>query len=387
MADGAGLRPVLAAVAVGTVTILPGFLTGAMSLQVSRELGLDLGTLGLATGSFFLAAAAGSTPGGVLAQRIGAPKAMRAATAGAALSLLGVAIAAHDLPTLIACLMVGGLANAIAQPAINLFIAERVPGSRRGVVFGIKQSSIPLAILLSGLALPVIALPLGWRWTFAGAAGGAILLSVVLRAVRRAGETGAPTPPKDAARQPALRYLAGAAVLASAGPNALGAFLVTTAVGVGVSEGGAGLLLVAGSLSSVAVRLTAGWVADRRGDHDLMPMLFMLIGGAFGFALLAVDAAAAVLAGAILAFALGWGWPGIFNLSIVSRHLDSPAAASGVTQTGIYAGAAGGPLCFGLLAGATSLSLAWAVTAVVALLGAGLVRYAEQRYRLAAAAH
>lgn len=234
----------LAAVAVGTVTILPGFLTGAMSLQVSRELGLDLGTLGLTAGSFFLAAAAGSTPGGVLAQRIGAPMAMRAATAGAALSLLGVAGAARDLPTLIACLMMGGLARAIAQPAINRFIAERVPGSRRGVVFGVKQSSIPLAILLSGLALPVIALPLGWRWTFAGAAGGAILLSVVLRAVLRAGETGGPTPPKDAARQPALRYLAGATVLASAGPNALGAFLVTTAVSVGVSEGGAGPLLL-----------------------------------------------------------------------------------------------------------------------------------------------
>ena len=132
------------------------------------------------------------------------------------------------------------------------------------------------------------------------------------------------------------------------------------------------------------MRLTAGWLADRRGDHGLTPMLFMLVGGAVGFALLAVEAPATVLAGAILAFALGWGWPGIFNLSIVSRHLDSPATASGVTQTGIYAGAAAGPLCFGLLAGAASLSLAWAVTAVVALLGAGLVWHAEQRYRLAA---
>ena len=379
------VRPVLTAVAVGTATVLPGFLTGAMSLQISRELGLGLDTLGLVTGSFFLAAAAGSTPGGALAQRVGAAPAMRAAAAGGALSLLGVAVAARDLPALIACLALGGLANAVAQPAINLFLAERAPGGRRGVVFAVKQSAIPLAVLLSGLALPLIALPLGWRWTYGCAAGLVALLALGLRARRSAGVPEAPPAPDGPARRPALRLLAGAAMLASAGPAALGAFLVTTAVGVGFSEGDAGLLLVAGSLCTVAVRLAAGWLADRRADHGLTPMLMMLVGGAGGFALIAVDAPAAVLAGAILAFALGWGWPGIFNLSVVSRHLDSPASASGVTQTGVYAGAAGGPVCFGLLAGATSLPLAWAVSGVVALLGAGLVWLADRRYREALA--
>ena len=34
---------------------------------------------------------------------------------------------------------------------------------RQGLAFGIKQSAIPAAVLISGLALPVLAIPLGWR--------------------------------------------------------------------------------------------------------------------------------------------------------------------------------------------------------------------------------
>jgi cyanate permease len=178
-----------------------------------------------------------------------------------------------------------------------------------------------------------------------------------------------------------LRGLAIAAVLASAGPNALGAYLVTTAVAAGLGEADAGLLLATGSAFSILARVGAGWRADRAGSHRLTPMVVMLAGGAFGFALLAVGEQAAVVLGALLAFGLGWGWPGVFNLSVVSRHLEAPAAASGVTQTGIYAGAAAGPAAFGLLASAASLSVAWAVTAAVALAGAALAAAAERRYR------
>ena len=54
-----------------------------------------------------------------------------------------------------ALLAVAGLANAVNQPAINLFMADQVPLDRQGLAFGIKQSAIPGAILVSGLALPL----------------------------------------------------------------------------------------------------------------------------------------------------------------------------------------------------------------------------------------
>ena len=64
-------------------------------------------------------------------------------------------------------LTAAGLANAVTQTAINLFMSEQVARDRQGLAFGIKQSGIPAAILVSGLALPALALPLGWRATFA----------------------------------------------------------------------------------------------------------------------------------------------------------------------------------------------------------------------------
>ena len=64
-------------------------------------------------------------------------------------------------------LALAGIANAVCQPAINLFMADQVALDRQGVAFGIKQSAIPAAVLVSGLALPPLAIPFGWRPTFA----------------------------------------------------------------------------------------------------------------------------------------------------------------------------------------------------------------------------
>ena len=71
----------------------------------------------------------------------------------------------------------------------------------------------------------------------------------------------------------------------------------------------------------------------------------------------------AFAAGAVLAFALGWGWPGIFNMAVVHLHRDSPGAATGVSQTGIYVGAGGGPAAFGALYSMSGYTVAWLVTA------------------------
>jgi predicted MFS family arabinose efflux permease len=179
-----------------------------------------------------------------------------------------------------------------------------------------------------------------------------------------------------------LHELALVAVLATAGPNALGAYLVTTAVAAGVGEGTAGILLAAGSALCIGVRILAGWIADHMAWRSLTPISLMLGGGAVGFGLLAISAPLPALAGALLAFALGWGWPGLLHLSVVSRHIDAPAAASGITQSGVYAGAAGGPVAFGLIASALSLAAAWLATAAVALTAAALTAWVERRYRL-----
>jgi MFS family permease len=373
---------VVIAVAVGTVAVLPGFLTGAVGLQIRRDLDLGISAIGLAAGTFFLTAAVGSVAAGTLAQRIGAAHAMQIATLISAASLAAVALLSRSLASLLAGLAVGGLATALAQPATNLYIAEHAPERRRGMVLGLKQAAIPAAVLLSGLSVPLVALTLGWRWTYGVGALAALVIAVLLRAARpRAIVIGRAAAVE---RRPpgSLHELALVAVLATAGPNALGAYLVTTAVAAGVGEGTAGILLAAGSALCIGVRILAGWIADHMAWRSLTPISLMLGGGAVGFGLLAISAPLPALAGALLAFALGWGWPGLLHLSVVSRHIDAPAAASGITQSGVYAGAAGGPVAFGLLASALSLAAAWLATAAVALTAAALTAWVERRYRL-----
>jgi len=70
----------------------------------------------------------------------------------------------------------------------------------------------------------------------------------------------------------------------------------------------------------------------------------------------------AFVLGTFVAFALGWGWPGLFNLAVVDLNRHAPGAATGVTQTGIYVGAAAGPAAYGLLSHEIGYSGAWAVS-------------------------
>jgi MFS family permease len=83
--------------------------------------------------------------------------------------------------------------------------------------------------------------------------------------------------------------------------------------------------------------------------------------------MLATGEEALIVPGALLAFAAGWGWPGLFNFAVVKTSPGAPAAATGITQTGASGGAAVGPLVFGLVAEAASYQVAWLVCGAFAL--------------------
>jgi MFS family permease len=318
---------------------------------------------------FFAAGALGAGLGGRLAERTGALRAIRGCLLTTAACLLLAAALADSLAVLLLLLAVAGVANAVTQPAINLFMADQVPLDRQGLAFGIKQSAIPAAVLVSGLALPLLALPFGWRPTFAICAGGALAVAAI---VRRSAAGFASPPVREPAPRPsrALVMTAVGAALASAGPNSLGAYLVASAVDAGIAEGTAGVLAAAGSAASLLVRVALGHRADRRRDYGFAAVVALLAAGAGGFALLATGEPAAFVAGTFVAFALGWGWPGLFNLAVVDLNRNAPGAATGVTQTGIYIGAAGGPAAYGLLYPEIGYTGAWAVAGVLCLIAA-----------------
>jgi predicted MFS family arabinose efflux permease len=373
-------RPAALSIAAGAATVLPGFLVGALALQIRADLDVSVAAVASGVTVFFAAGALGAGPGGRLAERMGALRSILACVVATAVCLLLAALVAQSLVVLLGLLAVAGVANAVTQPAINLFMADQVPLARQGIAFGIKQAAIPAAVLVSGLALPLLALPLGWRPTFAICAAGVLAVAVV---VRRSATSFAPVPQRDPAPRPsrALIVTALGAALASAGPNSLGAYLVASAVDVGIAEGVAGLLAAAGSGVALLARVALGERADRRRDYGYAAVVSLLVSGSLGFALLATGEAALFVIGVFAAFALGWGWPGLFNLAVVHLNREAPGAATGVTQTGIYVGAAAGPAAYGLVSEEYGYSTAWVVSGTLCLLAAVAFWYAGRLAR------
>jgi hypothetical protein len=76
--------------------------------------------------------------------------------------------------------------------------------------------------------------------------------------------------------------------------------------------------------------------------------------------------------GVLLGFGLGWSWPGLLNFAVVQLHPQAPAAATSITQTGVYAGGCVGPLTFGATAAAVGYPVAW-LGAATALLAAAIM--------------
>jgi MFS family permease len=361
-------RAVAFAVAVATAGVLPAFLTGGLAVQVRGELDFGAGALGVAVAMFFVTSSLASAVMGRLVERIGAHRGMRLAAIGSAASLLGVALLARSWALLVACLVLGGVANAVSHPATNLSLVREVQAGRQGVSFGIKQAAIPAATLLAGLAVPAIAVTLGWRWAFAGGAALALAVAALVPAGTPGEAAGhrEEVREKDARARP-LVLLAVGIGLGSTATTPLGAFIVESSVASGLRVETAGLLLALGSAVNIAVRVAFGHLADGMSSGRLLLVAAMLGIGVAGFVLLATGESGLILPGALLAFGIGWGWPGLFNFAVVKTSPGSPAAATGITQTGASGGAALGPLVFGLVVEAASYDAAWLLSGAIAL--------------------
>jgi len=119
--------------------------------------------------------------------------------------------------------------------------------------------------------------------------------------------------------------------------------------------------------------VAGGWLADRRGSGHVAAIAAMLAGGGAGLGLLALPATPALVTGVAIGFGLGWAWPGVLNFAVVRLHPKAPAAATSITQTGVYAGGAIGPLGLGAVAEHTGYPTMWLVAAVSMLLAAALM--------------
>lgn len=376
-------RAILAAVSVNLAGVLPLFLTGAMAVQIGRDLQFGPAGIGLLSAAYAGSALVGSAPLGRRVGRIGVRRSLRLAAIIAALALLGASVA-PTTELLALALAAGGLANALGQPAGNATVAQHVPESRFGLGFAVKQSGIPLATLLAGLAVPSVALTVGWRVAYVMAALLALatwLLPPPDAAIVRRRQEGRIPPPLVAP----LWTLAAALVLAVIAAPSIGAFGAIAGVSIGLSEASAGLVVATGGLLGLSVRVAGGLWADRRPGGSLNRVAVLMLIGALGWSLMAVafttSTAGLYVGGLLIANAFGWGWPGLLHLSVARMFPTSTAAASGVTQTGVSAGLLAGPLLLGMVIAGVGWVWAWALAALAAAAAAVGV-WAARRFAL-----
>ena len=380
---------VLRAVAVSVLGVLPAFLVGALAVQIRADLDVGLGLFGLAAATLFAVSGGLARPAGRLVQRLGSRRGAALAAALATASLTVIALAGSPA-ALMAGLAVGGLGNAVAQPSANAVVSELVTEQRLGVAFGIKQSSIPAATLLGGLAVPGVALVFGWRWAVACAVGLAVVLLLVSLTARDAGRRrggaprhpGAPRAPDRGLPRGGLVVLTVGGFLGSAAATPTGVFLVDSAVAAGIDAGAAGLLFAGCSVLGLVVRIGYGLLVDRHPTRSAYLFIANLLTvGAAGYVLLAAGPVPAFVAGGVLAYGAGWAWTGLFHFAVIRDNRGAAASVTGFVQTGLSLGAASGPLLFGVVAQTWSYSAAWFTAAALSLAGAVTVRVSRRMVR------
>jgi MFS family permease len=344
---------------------LPQYLVPALAVGMRDDFAFTDAHLGLAASVSFGLSATIAPVAGRLVARIGPRTAVVIAATLILISSLGIAAAAAP-GAVIGFMALNGAANGIGSPTFTGLVATGVPAAKQGFSFGLLTSAPQIAAFVAGLALPVIAEPLSWR------AGFLLPASVSLICVSALAGGFIPRATDGAAMGPRIRGLrpihviALAAALASAAVIGMRSFLVVFAVAEGFQEGAAGALMAVMGLVAIASRLGFGLLGDRRPGDALRRAAMLMALTTAGFALMVVGGDALIVAGALIAGGIGWGWQSPLSLAVVSRHPTSAGAAIGIQMSGFFVGALIGPLVIGLLAEHGSYTTAWVMCACLA---------------------
>lgn len=358
---------------------LPLFLLGAVAVQMRRDLAFGVAALGVAAAAFRLTGALLAPRIGRVIDGLGPVPAMRFAVVLSTLASLAIATIVRSWGPLVVAMAVSGAASSVAQAAANVSLVRAVRDDQQGFAFALKQSALPAASALAGLAVPVIVVGYGWRAAYALAALTALLVSLI---IPKASDDRLRLRLDPVHAHPLGRevwYLVIGMFFAMSAATTLSSFTIDSAVAAGVPPARAGLLLTIGSALSIAVRLVVGARADRREGGHIGVVARLILLGSLGYLLMGLQTTWGITIGMLVAYGLGWGFNGLFAFAVVRLYRAVPGAATGRALAAGSSGGLFGPFVFGFVAEWAGYRVAWPLAAGWALIGSFVMVLGRRR--------
>ena len=379
MTDSLAKRPALAlavTLAVQTLAALSQSTPAVLAPVIANELQIGAQHIGNFTGVLYIFA---MLSGLVLSGRIEQIGALRFSQVAMWMCCAGLAVSAagHALTFVVAAALIG-VGYGLANPTAASILGRHAPAHRRGLLFSIKQTGVPLGIALAGLMVPLALDLAGWRVTLLVSASLCAACALALQPSARVFDRDKKAVSDSAANSPFApllsvlgnplqRLLALTSLVYACTQVCFLVFLVAyLTLQLQVSLGFAAFVLATAQLASVFGRPLWGWLGDRCGQPGI---LLGLLGPASGVACLllgtlSADASAArIVATAMLCGLTAVGWNGVFFAELV-RHarVSEVATLTGGVQFMTFGGAMTGPVLFAL---AISLGASYGTTFVM----------------------
>jgi len=356
------------------------FAIAVLASSIIDDLGVSRAALGL-IGAVNTGLGALTAPlSGRLTDRIGSRNSVLAvlalATAGMALMALS-----HSVWLLVASGVVLGIPQGWSNPATNALISASLPEGERGIVMGVKQSGVTVAVVLAGFTLPWLENLADWRFAagvYAALFGvAAVAAAILLPGGARASSARPAVRPPRVPITPLVKLLAVYALLMGLAAGAIGRWLplfAEEAIGWSQETGGA-LVALAGAVG-VAARVAA---ARRAEVGDPLAMLRGLALTGLAASLLIASATSVggwVLWPMAVLYGVGYtAWNAVINLTIVMRTpLAQAGRSSGVMMLGFLGGLTlSAPLGGQVVDSFGTYAPVWAATIVLAAASAALL--------------
>lgn len=383
----AGFAAMLVITMAMSVVAFFGLLVIASELQDELSISkLQIGLLaGVNTGIGGLCAPLG----GRVCDELGGRRAMALVLLLSGISSLLIAAAPSYL-WLLAAMSLAGMGQGLGNPATNKAIANGITSAQRGVVTGVKQSGVQLAVFIAGFTMPWVTSEYGWRTGLVFMAGLAFAaIPGVLLITELPADPVQTTPAKahraaqqlpDFVNQVALFGF----LLGSIGGGVGGFLPLFAEEAAGFSAADAGRIFGLQGLIAVPTRIISGMLLDRGVSARKMLISMACVGSVALVLTLASSEGTPRLIwfGTILAGLSLGSWNTAANLAMI-RENQNAGRASGRLILGFLLGTTlGGPMVGWSIDSFDSYRPAWLASAAIALAGAVVVsRYGEALVR------